>query len=152
MKNNEPNILLFTLHYPTVTFAAFGQQESGAMKQGGEVRSLLSGADGIAKPLKELQSKDYGRDLEHVMINIHINPIDYELDAIQAVGAYSKKNRTIEVALVVADAFFRLAPEERRAWLMSEILDRLHQIADIARRQKWNTDCEQLIADVEARM
>ncbi len=151
MKNNDA-LLQFTIHYPSVTFAAFGNQEHGAMSQGNEFRQLLYGDKGMLSPLKEISAADYGHDLEHIAFDFHINPCDFEINDIRAVGAYRKKIHSIDVAVIVGEDFFRKADEERRQWVKGQIQERIRQVGLITSRQKLDTDIERLLQDLESRL
>ncbi len=152
MKNNEPSLLQFTIHYPSVTFAAFGNQEHGAMSQGNEFRQLLYGDKGMLSPLKDLSATDYGHDMEHIAFDFHINPCDYEINEIRAVGTYRKKGHSIDVAVIVGEDFFRKSHEERRQWIREQILERIRQVGQVVSHQKLDTDIERLLADIGFRL
>lgn len=147
MKDKNPALFRITIHYPSVTFAAFDRQECRAMNSGNVFRTLMQGEGGLFNPLKDLAATDYGRDMEHILLDFHINPCDYELETIRTVESFHKKTKSIRAAVVVGEAFFGLSDTERRRWIAERITERLRQIGQVAARQGLDTDIVRLVAD-----
>ena len=73
------------------------------------VKQLLWGANGLKELLSEIKWFDYGRDIEIILFEFHVNPIPYELNNIKEIGNYRQKEKSIGIPIILdQDGFFKL--------------------------------------------
>ncbi len=115
-------------------------------------RTLIWGADGeggIAKELKAIPYEPYGNDLEFILLDFQVTPTDYVRDAIKDVGGYSKKEKSIDVNIIIEEDFFSLSQAEQFNHLKGAILSRLDMLRKVIARRKFDTDIDKLITTVD---
>lgn len=110
------------------------------------VKQLLWGANGLKELLSEIKWFDYGRDIEIILFEFHVNPIPYELNNIKEIGNYRQKEKSIGIPIILdQDGFFKLNSKGKEIYLRTTILDKLKLLRNKIKRNKLDLDIEKLI-------
>lgn len=142
--NNE-SILGCFVSGPTISFDATSAEEIQADEQGALFRSYIWGEKGIDNLFKKLKSQDYGNDLKLILFQFYINPHPIELENIEEVESYRKKERSIGLSVIVNnDNFFNKTEFERYEFLKKSILHKLDLLKNVVLQKKLDTKIELL--------
>ena len=77
-----------------------------AESKGEEFRQYIWGEHGISNPMKILKHENYGKDLELILFQFYINPIQYMRDNIKEIEPYRKREKSVGVPIIVDDENF----------------------------------------------
>jgi hypothetical protein len=114
-------------------------------------RSFIWGEKGISKRLKELKHADYGKDLVLILFKFYVNPIPYLRNHLREIERYRRNERSIGVPIIVNnDNFFSRIEAERMNFLKHAILQKFDLFKGVVKRNKLDTNIEQLRHDTEA--
>ena len=108
------------------------------------------GTSGISGNLKKLKIKDYGKDLNLVLLEFHVKPTPTELSYLKEIGSYHKKDRSIGIPIIVTDEnFFSKTEEARYRFLKEVILNKMDLLENVVKKKKLDTDVKKLKADID---
>ena len=121
------------------------------LAQKGELfRSYVWGPLGIVNSLNGLDRRDYGRDLDLILLKFYLLPLIEELAALKEIERFRKNEKAIGIPLIVNDEnFFNKSDYERRKFLKDAILEKLDLLVPVIKRNKLDTNIELLKSDVE---
>jgi hypothetical protein len=127
-------------------FASFRMNDD----EGDTFRAYIWGEKGICAPLKTLEREVYGKDMCLILFKFRVNPIPYELEHLEEIEKYRKREKAIGISIVINEEnFFSKSEEERYAFLKSSILQKIDLLAEVVREKKLDTNIPLLKADIE---
>ena len=119
-------------------------------EQGKLFRSYIWGEKGVSDILKKLKHEDYGNDLKLILFQFYVNPIPCELEHLEPIERYRKKEKSIGIPIVVNnDNFFSKSEEERYHFLQQSIFEKMDILAEVVKRKKLDTKMDLLKSDLK---
>lgn len=113
------------------------------------VKSYLWGSNGLKNKLAHLKWKNYGEDIETILFQIYVNPIQYERKNLREIESYRRKEKSIGIPIILDnDSFFKLTENEKQKFFTKIILKKLGLVELKVKQNKLNFDISQLIDDV----
>jgi hypothetical protein len=115
------------------------------------IAPLIWGREGILSLLESVSKKDYGRDLELVLIQYYVEgefPVHGPEE--MKVGRYSSKEKNIAVAITVhKHNFHNLERNDRKDFVSKTSLDAFEAVAKKLSKRKLYFDFENWINDIK---
>ena len=113
-------------------------------------RSYIWGEKGIDKFLKTLIYENYGNDMEIILFQFYVNPIQYLLQNLKEIESYRKKEKAIGIPIIVNDEnFFNKSEKERYRFLKESILQKMDLLTEVVKKKKLDTNMDLLKSDLQ---
>ena len=148
--NDTENIFGCFVSYPSLMYDATEQEKLNAQEQGDFFYIYIWGEQGVSNILKKLKHEDYGNDLKLILFQFYVNPIPYELEHLEPIERYRKKEKSIGIPIVVNDDnFFSKSEKERYHFLQQSIFEKMDLLAEVVRHKKLDTKMDLLKSDLK---
>jgi Immunity protein 44 len=113
-------------------------------------RAYIWGEKGICDALKTLEWTNYGADMRLVLFKFRVNPIPYELQHLEEIEKYSKKEKAIGISIIIdEDNFFSKSEAGKYEVLKTTILQKIDILAEVVKKKKLDTNVALLKSDLE---
>ena len=113
-------------------------------------RSYVWGPLGISDSLKKLKRRDYGYDLDLILLQYYVHPLIEQLAVLKEIERFRRKEKAIGIPIIIHDLnFFDRSELERRDFLKRTLLERLDLLEFVVKRNKLDTNMVLLKSDVE---
>lgn len=114
-------------------------------------KNYLWGADGsggLSKALKVLRSRDYGKDVNLILLQFNVSPIPGWPRPAEGLERYRPKGKSFGSWIAITEEnFFARDESARQSYIQEAILDTLNQVKRRIAPRKLDTDIDKLIAD-----
>lgn len=106
--------------------------------------------DSLDKKLGNIAFSDFGFDLELILFEFYINPLEYEKNYHKnEIGNYNKNEKSVGIPVFVTDElFFNRKEYERKQFLNEIISKKLLLLKEVIKKKKLDTDIDKLIITV----
>jgi len=133
---------------PTVDYEWSQALKDTASKKGALLREYVWGSKGIDNEIKTLKHKDYGKDIELILLKFYANPMPFEQAELKNIENYDKKDKSIGINIFVTDDnFFNQQNEKRDLFFKESIFGRLILLSEIIKKKKLDLNIELLKKD-----
>jgi hypothetical protein len=106
---------------------------------------------GVYEIISRLERDNYGRDMELILFQFHVNPIPYILPYLKEIESYRKKEKSIGVTIIITDEnFFNKYEQERYDFIKTSIMQKMDLVEEVVKKKKLDTDMELLKKDLVA--
>ena len=120
-----------------------------ANKNGDIFDKYLWGNTGVKQILINLDHIKYGSDLELILFEFYLDPLDDQIRLRKPVGNYRKKEKAIGLVFNIFDDFFEMSHESRVDYLKKIIIERLEELKIRVKKNKLDLDIDILILDTK---
>ncbi|MBP2832838.1 hypothetical protein J8281_11635 [Aquimarina sp. U1-2] len=119
-------------------------------EQGDSFRKYLWGDEGLDQNLKRLNYEDYGKDIKRILFQFYVNPIPYELNNLNDIENYRKREKSIGIPIIINNEnFFSKSESDRYNYIIFSILQKLDLLAETIAKKKLDTKIEFLKKDFQ---
>lgn len=132
----------------TSIFGCFVSSNIGD-QHGSMFRSFIWRENGIDELLKKFNYKDYGNDIVKVLFQFYVNPIPYQIQNLEEIENYRKKEKAIGIPIIINNQnFFDKSEEERMEFIKDTIYKKLDLLKVVIESKKLDTNIITLQQDV----
>lgn len=139
------------ISYPTLQYGCTVEQKQEAKTKGDLFKEYIWGKNGIDKKQKQLPTERYGQDLQLILLQFHINPLECEMAHLLPIERFRKKEKAIGIPIIITDDnFFNLNAQGRIDFIQNTFSERLGLLDKIVKRNRLDTDIVTLRTDIKA--
>ena len=121
-----------------------------AFERGKLFRTYVWGEHGINSSLIKLKNEAYGKDLKIILFQFYVNPLPHQLEGLNKIENYRKKEKSIGIPIVITtENFFNKVEGERFAFLKQSILQKLDSLEELIKSKKLDTKIGLLKSDLD---
>jgi hypothetical protein len=151
MKKSDDSILGCFVSGPASYHDDVPETREVLVRKGELFRNFVWGSNGICDSLKVLKNRDYGNDLDLILLKFYLLPLIEELAVLKEIERFRKKEKAIGVPIIVHDDnFFNRSELERLGFVKAVILEKLDILKAIVKRNKMDTNVNRLRDDVKS--
>lgn len=148
MKNNY-KIFGFFVSGPPLNSDDGLEEEIKAQQKSLLFRNYIWGNEGMEDLLDDFDYRNYGLDVELILLQFYLNPNKYQLDYIKKIEKYRKKEKSVAISFIVTDEnFFNKDQRERVNFLVNSIIQDLSKLEAYLSQEKLDTRISMLIKEL----
>lgn len=149
----KDKIIGFFVSYQSL-IAGFTESEKEKVETQGKSfeNYIWHDSDSLDRRLENIVFSDFGFDLELILFEFYINPLECEKKYHKKeIGNYDKNEKSVGIPVFVTDeSFFDKSDDEKRKFLNKVIIDRLILLKEMVKKKKLDTDVDKLIDVVQS--
>jgi hypothetical protein len=149
--SNIDSIIGFYISGPSLYYDASEELKEIATQKSQLFREYIWGHNGICDKLKVLRHKTYGLDINLILFQFHIEPLQEENRHLRQIEKFRPSEKAIGIPIIINQLnFFGNNETIRLEYLRQVIVERLGLVEKVIKRNKFDTDFIKLKVDTAA--
>ena len=121
-----------------------------AFEKGKIFRDYIFGKNGLKNIINKLNSENYGNEINLILFEFYINPVEQYFNYINKRINYRKKEKSIGIPVVITDEiFFNQSENKRLKYLKDIIFEKLVFLSEYIKNKKINMKIDIMINDLQ---